>query len=326
MFAPTSQRLLLAALSALAPASIEDDPILLRWNLKSGEFLRYRVTMVQEMATSLPPEAGVEQEMAVEQEVAMVLRQEVREVAADGTASIDFGYEAVRIRVGGEEPRSYDSTRTGEDAKENDDSLSEMLAPLLEVKLAMKLEPTGRIAEIEGIEAVLKQMLSAGESPAMEKMLKEMLREDNLRRMMEVNVFPEEALAEGDSWQRVVAQDLPMLGRLEFAIVNELAGLEQRAGEPCARIAMEAKIALEAGEPTADSPMKLSMAESTGTGTMLFGVAAGRLFENDFSVRMEIDAAFPALEDAADLPKTMRMSLGMALRTRLLEEGEPAFE
>ncbi len=322
MFAPTFRRiLLLAALPALAPLLVEDDPVLLRWNLKAGEVLRYRLTMAQELTTSLPPDAGIENELA------MVLRQEVREVAADGTGSIDFGYEAVRMQVGGDEPRSYDSTRTGEDAKANDVLLGEMFAPLLEVKLTMKLEPTGRVSGFEGIDAVLEQMLSAQEAkPATAEMLKGMFREEELRRMMEMNVFPEKALAKGDSWQREMDLELPMLGTLEIAIRNEFAGLEQRAGEPCARIALEAEIAFEATEAAADSPMKLSLGESAGTGSMLFGVAPGRVLESDFDMRMEMDATLPALEEDAGLPKTMKMKVHMAIRARLLGEGEPAFE
>lgn len=322
MLAPLNRSLFLVALSTLALAPAQDAPVLLRWNLKVGEVLRYRMTVEQAMEMSVMPDAKMDQDMA------MVLRQEVKQIGADGVATIDVSYEAVRMEVSGMASVSYDSTRTGEDTKKNDATLGEMFGPMLEVTLTMKLEPTGRISELKGVDAMLGKMLSSvgKQNPALEQMLKGGFGEEQLRKMFEANVFPEKPLAKGDSWTRDFVQEFPMLGTIKYVTENELAGVEERSGEPCARIAMEAKITLDPSGPSPEMPMKLSMDECKGTGTMYFAVRSGRLIENEFSATMDMDMSMPGAEEASGSPREMQMSLDLTQRMRLLGKDEPAFE
>ena len=53
-------------------------------------------------------------------------------------------------------------------------------------------------------------------------MLELLFSDDALGRMFEVNVFPEERLSVGDTWERAVEMEFPMLGTIELTYENEL--------------------------------------------------------------------------------------------------------
>src|SRR5689334_11251542 len=145
----------LTALALLAPLA-DQDGVLLRWKWHAGDVLRYRMTMEASSESSMFPDMGMENTCA------MVLRQEVKDVASDGSASIEFGYEAVRMEMNvGGETHSFDSTLTGDDAKSNDDELASLCGPMLEAKLHMTQAPNGRVSEISGAKELITKLMES---------------------------------------------------------------------------------------------------------------------------------------------------------------------
>lgn len=241
--------------AATSAPGIHQDGIALRWRGKVGDVLRMRMTMTQTMKGSMMPQA-------VESESAFVFRQEVEEVSPDGVGSLELEYEAVRMQVGGPAAMDYDSTRAGEEARKNDPKLAALFHPLLDATVHMKIEPSGRVTEIRGLEEALNEAFEGLETPGMGEAFKQLFSENSLRRMVEVNVFPEKELAAGGTWQREIELEAPMLGTMVMAFENELVGTEERHGTDCARIAVTGEIKLELTDVDSPGPMEVSLADS----------------------------------------------------------------
>src|SRR5688572_1394197 len=178
--------LLLAAMPARGAGQ---DPVELRWRGKAGDALRYRMTQKQTIGMSMMPQP-------TESETAFVFRQEVKELSSEGVGSLELEYEAVRLEVGGPQSMSYDSTRKGEETKKNDPDLAEMLEPILGARIRMKIDPSNHVVEIAGLAEAMDEAFDSLKASDGGEAFKQLVNEENLRRMVEVTTFPEQALTE----------------------------------------------------------------------------------------------------------------------------------
>ena len=308
---------LLTVIALLAQVAGQDGA-LLRWQFKTGDVLRYR--MSAEQSTEMP----MMSERPMENTTVYVLREDVKDVAADGTASIDVGYEAMRMDMDIGVEMSFDSTLTGDAAKANDPTLSKMLAPMLETKLHLKMEPSGRVSEISGLKEMLAKTAENLESDMTGQMIANMFSEDSIRKMVEANVFPEKALMPGDTWKRSFEQAAPPIGTMKFAVDNKFEDQEDHAGGTCARIAMVTKLTLES-EESEDFPMTVNMDESGGKGTLWFDTKNGRMVELVQSIDMKMRLG-PKSEDESVEHSEMEMTSKLSTRMLLLAKDAPALE
>jgi hypothetical protein len=243
-----------------------------------------------------------------------VLRQNVAEVDAKGVATLIVRYEAAKLESDGPAPMSYDSTRVGPGAKKNDPKLAAIFEPMLKSELTLKVEPTGRVAEIKGLKEMLEKSFAGADpsnplDPA--ALLKDAFDEDAIKRLVEINVFPTEPIAPGKKWTRSASQKLPKLGTLKFDFENTFVGVETREGRRCAAIGLGGKMTL-APETGQRMPMNVSLGASTIAGTMYFDIDAGRLVDVHTETTMDIHIAVggeanPALE--FDMPMTARQHM-----------------
>jgi len=308
-----------ALVALLAPGAPErtrtQEEVELRWRGKVGDVLRYRMTQHQTTEFPMMPEG-------MESESAFVIRQEVKEVSPDGIGTLDVGYEALRVDIGGPMPKSYDSTREGEEAGENDAELAAMFEPILDARLHMKIDPSGHILEIDGLAEVMEEVFDQLENPAVGETFTQMFGEDSLRRMMEVNIFPSEPVSAGDTWQRTAELEAPMLGTMKFVFESEFQGVEKHAGSECAKIGVSGEMEIERAEDMSN-PMEVSLDDSDIAGTMFFALDNGYLIESSMEMGMEF--SFSAGEGKED---GMEMQMSSTTKQRMLRIGEddPFFE
>lgn len=315
--------ILLLAAAANAPEGVE-----LRWRFKAGDVLRYRMVMKQEMQMSGPAEFETTTDMA------FAMREEVKEVSPAGVAKIDVKYEALRAEMAmpmGD--LSYDSTRKGEDAKKNSEELS-ALAGLLDMQFHMEMDPTGRVLSVSGLkEAVEKAFADQGDDPMSKQMLSGLRKafdEDRVREMFEFNVFPEKKLAAGDTWNRAFEIPAPMIGKMKYALDFKFDGTEDRAGAPIAKLSYVAKLTIEKGAadeaPVSDQfDMDIAMDSSDGKGTVLFDMRAGRVLENNLTMKMDLTMTLRPTGDGNGQSMEMAMEMAMDMTVRLLGADEPPF-
>lgn len=307
---------LFTALALLAPITARDG-VEIRWHFKAGDALRYRMMLEQTTEMSMMPEP-------MNVSVGYVFREDVKEVAADGTASIDIAYEAVRmeLNVGGD--MSFDSTLTGDAAKANEPKLAKMFKPMLEGKVHMKLEPSGRLSEMTGAKEMLAKVLENADGGSSNPMFERMFSEDSMRKMFETNIFPEKALATGDTWKRDFDQPAPPLGAIKFAIDNKLEGQEQHGGNACAKISMLTKMTIVADD-SAQLSMHVKMDDSLGKGTMWFDTQNGRMSELNQTMELKMSIG-QGSEDAGSEDGGMQITSSVSTTMLLLGKDAPAFE
>jgi hypothetical protein len=294
---------LLATLFLSPTRAPSQEGVELRWRGKPGEVLRLRFDMLQSMASSMLPEA-------VESRTSFVTRQEVKQVSADGIGSLDVAYEGIRIKAGGPATMDYDSTR--KDGQGNDPTLVAILEPMLAADMHMKITPTGHILELGGFEQAFAGMKA--KVPQMGEAFEQMLGGDSLKRMLEVNVFPEKKLVAGDSWKREVELEAPMLGTMTMQIDNVFQGTEERGGTECARIEISGTI--ELGQSS--GPFQVRLEDGTISGTMFLALSNGFLQESNLDTKMSLSI------DASGTETTMDMD--MKQHTVRIGEKDPLFE
>lgn len=308
---------LLGVLVLSATASAPGEALTLRVKFTKGESLRYRMTQEQTMESEMLGE--------VENTNAFVFRQDVTDVTADGTGTLDVRYEAVRMETGGQASMSYDSTLTGDAAKRNSPILAKIFGPMLEAKLSMTMEPTGRVASIRGVDEMLAKCFPSSAKPnPMDpaSMMKEMFNEDSLKRLVEVNVFPTEAIEPGHKWSRNLEQPLPMFGTMKLSFENHFVGIEDHAGQRCAKLGITGRMTFEEAKEKA-LPMKISIESPSLSGTMFFAVDQGRMLDAqiDTTMDMHMEAGGEGAQQFA-----MDMAITSVQRIQWIANDAPAFE
>ena len=281
---------LLTAFAVLTPLAGLDG-VKLHWQFKAGDVLRYRMTMETTTELSIMPDKEMTSSMA------MVMRENVTEVAADGTASIALTYEALRVDLDMGTAMSFDSTLKGDEAKANDPMLAKALAPILETKILMKMNSSGLVTEFSGAKELIAKVMEGVGPDGNGMAVQRMFSEDSIRKMAEVNVFPDKALNVGDTWKRSFEQAAPPIGSMSFAIDNKLEAQEQHGGSACAKISLATTVSFSSDD-TAEHPMDVDLKGSEGTGTMWFDIEHGHMLEYLQSMDMKM-AIGPKSEDGS---------------------------
>ncbi len=305
---------MLTAFAVLSPLAGHDG-VKLHWQLKTDDVLRYRITMESTMAMSMMPDREMGSSMA------MVMRENVKEVAADGTASIEFVYESLRMEMNMGTEMSFDSTLEGDDAKSNDAMLAKVCEPMLEAKILLKMSPSGQVTEFSGAKEMLAKAMEGIGRDGNGMALQRMFSEDSMRKMAEVNLFPDKALNVGDTWKRSFEQAAPPIGTIAFALDNKLEGQETHGGSPCAEISIATKMSFTSDD-TAEHPMEANLDGSEGKGTMWFDTEHGRLLE--FVQSMDMKMAIGEQESGGEAQ--FEVTTSMSSEMLLLAKDAPAFE
>jgi hypothetical protein len=315
---------LVAMLLAAVPAhSVSQEPVELRWRGKVGDVMRYRMTQKQNVEMSMMPQG-------TESDSAFVFRQQVKELSSEGIGSLDVAYEALRMDVDGQQSMSYDSTRKGEETAKNDPDLAGVLEPILGAAIHMKIDPENHVTEITGLKEAMDAAFDHMKTPAMCEMFKQMFSEDNLRRMVETNTFPEKALATGDTWDRTMEVEAPPLGTMKFTLKNEFLGVEKHGDQDCVKIGVTGEVAVEEGDE--ESGMHFSMDDSDISGTMFFTLERGYLVESSLSTSLDLGMSIGKQEEEEEAEEEdedgMELQITLTTEQHVLRIGEddPYFE
>lgn len=309
---------LLAVFALSANSLTPQDAVQLRLKFVAGESMRHRLTQVQSMESEMMG--------TIESSTAFVIRQNVSEVAEDGTATIGVSYEAIRLEIGGPVAASYDSTRNAQSATANDPTYAKMFEPMLAATLGMKMETSGKVLEITGFQEMLDKAFDAAEGTgptSTAAMMKQMFNEESLRKMFEFNVFPSEPLAVGSTWIRRLDQEMPLLGTLKVDIENTFTGVETHAGLRCARIGIAGTMTIEEREDSDSMPMDVSLDSPALKGEMFLSLDNGRLIESQIQTTMDMQ-----IGTQGESPSGFEMDMSMTVTQRMLLLGkdDPSFE
>jgi hypothetical protein len=315
--------LTLGILVAGASLSAFRQEVTLRYRWNKGETLRYRMTQQSTSTiTGLPGGMG---DITIEQTTAQVYRVAAKDVAADGTTTLDHVIESVKMEMDAPMGKmSFDSTQpAAASGNPMDDMLKTMLTPLSGAQFTMTLTPTGAVQKVEGITRTVEKMFaSLPQDPQIQGMLsglKANLSDEGMKGMFSQGFaqLPQQALKPGDTWKASFTIPNPAIGAMTTAIVSTLQGVEGSGADQVAKIATKLTITQDEGAK-GQMPMGMSakLGTATGEGEVMFDVAKGQARKGVTRLTMPLTISGPA-------PDGSTMNMQSLVKTTLTVEIVP---
>ncbi len=293
----------LAWLLAGAGTLVADEPatgtggrkVALVWKWRKGEVVRYRNTTNQTLDQTVMGTA-----MQVKQKQVQVTKQEVTDVAADGTATVVCTFEAIKIDV--ENPLqgggiSYDSTNPEDAARAKDPQLAPV-AGLVGETFTFKVDSRGKVSEVKGFDKILDKMLESypeAQREVARSMLGKSLGDESMRSQLEAayHALPDGEVEVGASWKQDSSVTIPMAGTIVSHNTYTLQGFEAVGGKDCARIGTEGALEQTAkAEPDPSNPfaslMEIAFKSGKIAGDIFFDPEGGRAIRQTSHQVMEM--------------------------------------
>lgn len=260
--------------------SAQDGKVDLKWKFEKGRELTYQQTQKQSMEIF-----GT----AMEQETRQTQVWKVKDVAADGTATIETKCVAVASKASGAMEFEYDSEK---DKEVPENPQVKMMAKMVGKVFTLKMTPRGKIVEMKGFDALMEDMLKElGEDAGpMREMLKQMLSDDTMKSAMQqlAPMLPEKAVGKGDTWKDEFTLKFPMIGGMKFGVGSTMTDLA--GGE--AKIAQDWTIELKGGEEDKDNPLAglIKITDSKGKAQIAFSVEKGCFISQKITMDLTMEA------------------------------------
>ncbi len=274
-------KLLSAALLLLAFPSFDtkQEKVELRWKWQKGQELVYK-----SMNRTLMQFGG----SPIDQQMGYTTSMTATEVSESGEAGILVKYLAVVAKgVGPGGEFEYDSEK---DKEPPADGPAAIQARMVGQSFTMKINPRGRVTEVQGYDKVLEAMMQGvgDEGGPMKAQLKQLFNNEIFKGMMQrmAPPLPEGKVAKGDTWTDDFVVKMPMLGGMKFAMKATLAGIQ----DGNATIEQDVRISI-AGENN-DNPLAGLMEIKDGTvkATAVFSIEKGCYLTQKSALEMTIAA------------------------------------
>ena len=217
----------IVALLVCGAARAQEGKLELRLRLKQGETYRVRTTVEQKINQT----AGANQQVT-EQTIGVGYAIAVSAVDGAGNMKVTTKYDSVLFRQKGPSGAvEYDSTN----APKQVPPAARAFAALSGLHYGATLTPAGQVAAVEGLDAMLADMVRNLELPegptkaAVQKVLTEQFGEEAMKQNVQgmFALYPDEPVAVGDSWRRkvVVAKGFPVVIDATYTLKARDAGV-----------------------------------------------------------------------------------------------------
>lgn len=256
--------------------------------------LTYNVTQEGVQKISGLPMGDADQ--SVRQNITLVMNP--KEVAPDGTATIEVVYSAVRLEMQPMmQPKkfAYDSANPGADNAPN--PLAGPVMALVGQAFTVVLGPDGAVKSLDGVQPIVEKMTQAGAgsgSSAIGQLLKGVFSEPAVTKLFEngFHRLPDQPVEVGGGWD--AAYDMPdtQMGRLKAASRSILTSLESGI----ATIDTTATISLEppaSGQPVNPMMRNMKLGDAKGVSTTLFDAGRGLLRRYSGKVTIPVSSSTP---------------------------------
>lgn len=252
----------------------------LRWKFEKGRELTYKQTQKQTMEF-----AGT----AMEQENSQTQVWTVKDVAPDGTATIETKCVAVAAKASGAMEFDYDSDK---DKEVPENPQVAMMAKMVGKSFTLKMTPAGKIVEMKGFDALMEDLLKdlGDDAGPMKEMLKQMLSDETMKSSMQqlAPMLPEKAVGPGDKWTNDFTLKFPMIGGMKFGVASALTELQGGL----AKIAQDWTVELKADEADPDNPLGglVKITDSKGKAQIVFSVEKGCFVSQSMTMNLTMEA------------------------------------
>lgn len=281
-------------LLAGAGASIAQDALKYAWN--KGEVVHYR--SVEETSGKMTA-MGMTRTTTQRQE--FVQRFEVKDVDADGVATLDVSVLSVKISTeqGEGGSASYDTTRPAEQQYEGTPRLRpsmEYFGALIGEHMTVTMEPTGAIRKVEGMAKVVDKMQAKiGNTNAMAaRNLRMAMGDEAMRASLErfFRVLPAKPVSQGDTWTTSLERPMAATGgRLKLDANWTNAGPADNATKLTSDIKVELIPPKEGEEGGVAPGMKTTLKDGKGSGESYFDAKAGKLAKSIINMQLPLEVS-----------------------------------
>ena len=267
----------------------------LQYHWSAGQEERYRTTQKTVATISGMPGADTQ---TVEQTMAQTTAMKVIAVGADGSATIQQTFEAMRMEM--TTPNGtivFDSAVKEPPSDPMVAGMAAVLTGMVGEAITIVLKPDGEVVKVEGMGRIFERM--SAKLPAevtnspMVASLKGALSDEGMRRTVEQSfgLFPDKPVATGETWTRTSEVVQPVIGTINTLQTARLQAVETTGGSAMARIGIVVAIKQSAEAPAAGAPMKITMGEAKGTGEITFDVTKGRIQRTTMEMDMPMTMA-----------------------------------
>lgn len=266
-----------------------DNAVPLRWKWEKGQVLRYR--MIQEHRQGAPP--GALYETVTRQTI--ILREEVAEVTTGGMATVHTSFEAVKMEMDTATGKmTYDSTNPSDQIKAST-FVFRPIARLANATFTMHIDSEGNVTDLDGFEKAMSGLVpdqeGGGLAAGMNAAVKHMYSDQSMKQMMEtsLHILPNQAVTVGESWNRRISAEMPMLGTMTEEATFTLDRIDEKDGQRIAHITSKSQLNLTAPAPYA-GVLKSTMKSGSATGEIDFDIGQGCLHRQVQNIRIEIES------------------------------------
>ncbi|MCG3199302.1 MAG: hypothetical protein GHCLOJNM_03813 [bacterium] len=299
------------------------------WEWKAGEVSKYRLNLSGEgkveMAMAAPPGGpsappGGPPPMSGNARGSAVFRETVKEVDAEGTATLELAVESYEFQFNGPPPMqtSFSSTAAAPGA------------PDLSTKpLTVRVDKHGQVREVKGMEALLEDIAKDTPPGAPPGGLGSELKQEDLRKLLEplYGGLPTAPVAVDGSWETATEQPIPGFGKVSTRTTSGVGPSENVGGVDCLQIVSSSEHHLTlapsgpgAGPMPIPKDLKLNVEKSQGTGKLLFSKDPGHLLSNtqdydlSFSTELDMAAMMGGGAPPPGMPALPKMNLKASVR------------
>lgn len=282
------------------------DRIELKFRFEEGKSYKLQVTMEMEIVQWIE---GEEQETT--QTIGIGETLHVKEVDADGTATIELTFGPMSIKMKGPMGTiEYNS----EDPPDEVALPAKAFAAMLGQGFTLKMTPTGRVTDIQGVDKMFEAIFEAidiPEGPMMDSVvegLKQQFGDEALKEMMEkmTAVFPDKPVAIGDSWslKATLATGFPVIMENTWTLTDRKDGVATINVESTFKPNPE-------GEPMKIGPMTMRFRlKGSQKGTFKLDEATGWFIEGELTQKMAGEVTMKGIPG-----QTEEMSVPMTIET-----------
>jgi hypothetical protein len=253
----------------------------LRYRWTKGEPLRYRI--VQETNATMTGVPGMG-EMTIRNTMTQMQQFTPKDVAGDGTATLEARFESVKMEMGTPMGTfTYDSANPAQNS--SDQMVAQIAATmgaLVGESITLVMSPNGAIQKIEGltrirqkVEQTTPQAASALGMGGLDAILSDEALKGSYGQGF--SQLPATPVKPGDTWKNDLTMPNPF-GTMNFSTTHSLKAVETAGGKDLARIAMTSTIkAAPANKPPPfPMPVTIQFSDGTGEGEMIFDRKLGR--------------------------------------------------
>jgi len=250
-----------------------------RWKFQKGESLQY--VLDQKTVTEV---SGIPQEVKSTMSQTIDLRWMVRDVDAEGKASLAQSISRVRTRI--ESPVGafeFDSNAEKDPAGPAGAVLGPLLRSLVGTEFLFKMSPRGEISDIKVPEKVVEAIkktgpLGGGAGMFSEDGMKNMISEMGL-------TLPNEDLNKGKEWSSESKTSMPQVGVLSRTKTYQYQGAEAKDAKSLERIDQTTKVVMQ---PDPKSNVDIKINEQKSEGRFYFDNARGYINESNLSENIKM--------------------------------------